>query len=1154
MKTITKSLTNAGIPEGQTHALHASNGTALPRHCSDKTSSEKMKILKANPGTRKRVGYTILMALALSVFLCITPKAKAQYCTSALPGMNQYSRVIHPNAGTSFTTNEWLQADFDSSNANVYIPSTSVMAGSNSVFWANVHTNGVINSISGVTINGTENTYAVKRDYHTGDIITAGNIVIVQLGVPYTVLFVMRQTSGGTVSWCNYYFQANTPVTNHVVVTVAKNQDIVVASSTLTGNDDIIIVRMTAVGAMEYYEDRNVTNLGNTTESFPTINGITATTDNGFVLAGSSGYGPTLDYVQAMAMMFDQGYSGGSSSTLNWSYTYRSFRSTYDLTMSGDRSSSYANGVIEDPAHLFHIVGYTTDADQFGASATYENGFIFTLDSTGRRITGTSAIPTFQGATGDFVRFNSVCTDPGSANSYITGWVKSGSNGSYKTLIAEFPSGYGSTIFSQVYGSGSSGAIDKGFLVYPQIAGVVAAGISNEYTSSNTEPYELAVDINGNSQSYFGCSSSYMLTFLADENDSVPLSSTVQTQSTATSITTIVNGICENMEDICGGCPDETPSGQTYYSATLDNYNYIVAPQTTYETMQADQDASRNIITANHVYANGREEIVLTSTAPNGQTNFSKDFWINQTGPYSNGDDAKAVKVAANGDIIVAGLMDLNSGSSVIFLMRISSTGSLIWQNYYKQTSIDLIGGNIVVTETSDGNIVAVASPTPFYPGGPDDIDILRVSSTGNIQYHEVYSIRVKPPQAHYFNFTQLRAYIRGIAATGTGGYAICGTTGYGNTTDTDFYGALIIHFDRGTSSPTSPTKDWDYVISKPPASYPPYSLLFPIGYHSVNSANAIVYDGTNIIVAGTFDNSDTGRSGATFRNGFLLGLTNPGSGNPTQNFIKEIDPPSGLMDLYGLVINGSGDYILTGSDYDGSALYTVALDINPSTWTLSAGKTYGDGATDYGCSVFNNSTYGYFIVGFTYDNTINNSYPFLQVNLRSVETSLVLGSCSADYLPSIVTDPGFDVFNNTNVEYSSTGYSNIQSVSVTKYDLCGGVFDVCGSGTGPVSSPEVRNNNLRSTDTEAGSNTLNVYPNPAGSNLTVQVSAQVPSAGIIKIIDMEGREVSCSDVNINDGNNQYELNISGIKPGMYFIKIVSANGVAYPVTKISKY
>jgi len=1131
---------------GQTTATHASKTLAMPGNCSDKTSSEKMKTLPK----------WLSMPLMILLALCMATYSQAQSCISVNQlGMNQYSRVIDATGGAAFNTNEWVQPDFDSTNANVYIPSTLVSGGNNSDFWANVHTNGVANFISGVTINNTEKTYAVKRDYASGDVITAGSVVVLSSMTYYTVMFVMRQTSGGTVSWCNYYFQANTPITNHVMVTIARNGDIVAAASTLSGSDDIIIARIQGGGTLRYYEDRSVAAGTNTSEAYPTINGITATTDYGFVVVGSSGYGPSIDYVEAMVMMFDQGYSGIGFSTLNWVYTYRSLRGTYNLALTGDRSSSYANGVMEDPGHVFHVVGYTTDADQNGASATYERGFIFSIDSTGaRQPLPLGFMPTF-GGSGYFVRFNNICTSTGSTTSFVTGWVQNTTNGSYKTILASFDVTNTTVLWSKVYGSGSSGAVDKGFLVYPQANGVIAAGISNELTSSNTEPAIIAADVNGNSQSYVPCSSSFSLTYYGDANDSVPLTSVVLTQAASTSQTTIVNAPCIDVEDICGGCSSETPGTQTYYSRVLDNNFYSVPAHSTQITMQADQDASGNIITANRIYANGRTEILLTSTAPNNALNFSKDYYIAGTGHLDAGDDAMAVKVAANGDIIVAGIMDLHNGDDVIFLMRVSSTGTLIWQNNYDQSTVNLIDGNVVVTETTDANtdhdIVAVASADPLNIRGPDYIDMLRTHSNGTIEYHAVTSIQAALPGGS-FNSTQYNPYIKGIVATGSdGSFAICGTTGFGP--DTDYYGALIIKYDYNYSSALSPTWIWSYVYARPPASLP-YSLHKGTNYNSVNFANAMVYDATHnyIIVAGNSDNSDDSLDGATFRDGFLLSLTNPNTPPPTLNWVTEIVPSSGFLNLFGLTVNGSSHYILTGSYLSSSSLKTVALDINPSTWVLAAGKTYGNSSsTDYGCSIFNNSTHGYIMAGFTYDNSINNSYPYLQVNLISVDNSLALGTsndCSNSFSPDIVSDPSHDVGAEQDIPSPPT-FTNIQAITLTEYNLCGGMFDLCSSASSETMFPVVKGLSRNGME-----NTLNIYPNPAFSSLDIDLVAGAGSTGVITITDIEGRKVSRSGINIAEGSNHYELDISSLKPGLYFVELVNANGTSYPVTKISKY
>lgn len=68
----------------------------------------------------------------------------------------------------------------------------------------------------------------------------------------------------------------------------------------------------------------------------------------------------------------------------------------------------------------------------------------------------------------------------------------------------------------------------------------------------------------------------------------------------------------------------------------------------------------------------------------------------------------------------------------------------------------------------------------------------------------------------------------------------------------------------------------------------------------------------------------------------------------------------------------------------------------------------------------------------------------------------------------------------------------------------------------------------------------LNVYPNPATSTLNLDLNIKNGSKGNITIIDALGKTVYTNVMALNSGNNFKSINISSLKQGLYFVKILT--------------
>jgi hypothetical protein len=72
---------------------------------------------------------------------------------------------------------------------------------------------------------------------------------------------------------------------------------------------------------------------------------------------------------------------------------------------------------------------------------------------------------------------------------------------------------------------------------------------------------------------------------------------------------------------------------------------------------------------------------------------------------------------------------------------------------------------------------------------------------------------------------------------------------------------------------------------------------------------------------------------------------------------------------------------------------------------------------------------------------------------------------------------------------------------------------------------------------TETGSFDLNVYPNPAIGQATVEMLSSSSEKISIDIYDLEGRRLIQRTIDAVEGLNQVVLDLSNLKPGIYTIK-----------------
>jgi eukaryotic-like serine/threonine-protein kinase len=75
----------------------------------------------------------------------------------------------------------------------------------------------------------------------------------------------------------------------------------------------------------------------------------------------------------------------------------------------------------------------------------------------------------------------------------------------------------------------------------------------------------------------------------------------------------------------------------------------------------------------------------------------------------------------------------------------------------------------------------------------------------------------------------------------------------------------------------------------------------------------------------------------------------------------------------------------------------------------------------------------------------------------------------------------------------------------------------------------------------------VNIYPNPVASNTTITMEYYIASPGIVELLlfDLMGREIQCLPAQfLCEGNHSAELNLSGIKKGIYQLRLISSGSM----------
>ena len=79
------------------------------------------------------------------------------------------------------------------------------------------------------------------------------------------------------------------------------------------------------------------------------------------------------------------------------------------------------------------------------------------------------------------------------------------------------------------------------------------------------------------------------------------------------------------------------------------------------------------------------------------------------------------------------------------------------------------------------------------------------------------------------------------------------------------------------------------------------------------------------------------------------------------------------------------------------------------------------------------------------------------------------------------------------------------------------------------------------------------MYPNPAKGHVNMVIESPVAERITLVVTDLSGEVVMQQAAQVNTGENQLRLGVSGLAAGSYFIKTICANGCEAQVQKFVK-
>jgi hypothetical protein len=230
---------------------------------------------------------------------------------------------------------------------------------------------------------------------------------------------------------------------------------------------------------------------------------------------------------------------------------------------------------------------------------------------------------------------------------------------------------------------------------------------------------------------------------------------------------------------------------------------------------------------------------------------------------------------------------------------------------------------------------------------------------------------------------------------------------------------------------------------------------------------------------------------------------------------------PVGLINTNGfLMVAGNVDIGSAGNDFD-----MTVLRLNPSNGAALYEATYGLPGEDYAVGIEHHfGVNGFRLSG----NQVSNS----RARFASVSAYYNgISGCNEVFSMPVATSFSITPVFTTHTIINTT--LSVQNMLVN-FRPGGRTLTHCFS----TSIPGGSNTRLAATNLFTESNELTVYPNPAMSNSTINLSwnSQVDGQVTIEVYDLSGRKLMQQETLTETGPARAQLSLTGLKPGTYLI------------------
>lgn len=427
------------------------------------------------------------------------------------------------------------------------------------------------------------------------------------------------------------------------------------------------------------------------------------------------------------------------------------------------------------------------------------------------------------------------------------------------------------------------------------------------------------------------------------------------------------------------------------------------------------------------------------------------------------------------------------------------------WQNVYAVGTTALNEGDLAICKYNSNGRVWAKDYEPYWFQTYDDYGIdMDVDSSGNF-----YAIaRVTSPSGNLYDM-----YIMKCDSSGT----MIWEDNYTGASAADYPVALAVT-PGGTAYPLLQSYNFFGTSTQDITTIQYLSSGIQNWFSRYNGAgNAEDYPtfmkidaAENQYLCGTTDAGATNDMVAIKQNIYgtrLWVTTYNGTANGNDTAISETWLPNGFV-----VITGKSKELLNGSTVD--AIVTMVVDSGPVVWTNKYYGTDSLGASPL--QMITDAQGNIYICGF--ENLVGGTKNGCILKYDSNGNLLWNISYDAgvnlnDKFNSIALDFNNDVLV-TGQTFTSATNSNYVTV---KY----------------ANTPTAINENYFTDE-------FIIYPNPAKNLVTIALNLMERKNTSVSVIDVAGREIKNFSLNLLSGNSRMQLDLSGMNPGIYFVRLNS--------------